>query len=201
MPLTRSSLLLQLGGAAAERAWQEFLHVYRPIIDRAVYQTGIPSQDHDDAVQEVLIQLIRVLPTFSYQKQRGFFRHWLRRVTTNKAIDFHRRRSRQPLPTDQVEVITAPEETETWVREFRVSLLKSAMTSIKREVRPRTWECFRLHGIEQLPAQETARRLSISVNAVYVNTSRVMVRLRQFCEFHGENFNEKSNAFPKLHTT
>ena len=189
----RTTVPVILQGETAERAWQEFLQVYRPLIDRAVYRTGILPQDHYDAVQEVLMQLLRVLPTFSYQKQRGFFRHWLRHVTTNKAIDFRRRRSGVPVPTDQVESISCTEDSESGVREFRAGLLKSAMISIESEFRPRTWQCFLLHGIEQLSAQETAGRVGVSINAVYVNTSRVMTRIREFCEFHGEDLLDESS--------
>lgn len=188
MPATRSSLLLQLGSESAENAWQEFLRIYRPLIDRAVRKVGVPPQDHEDAVQDVLMQLVKVLPTFSYQKRRGFFRHWLRHVTRNKAIDFRRRRSGVPVPSDQLDPCTVHDDPAAWLREFRQGLLQSAMTCVEPEFRPRTWQCFVLHVIEQRPAADTALHVGVSVNAVYVNASRVVARLREFCEFHGEEF-------------
>jgi len=190
--MTRSSLLLELGNAQAEDAWKEFLEIYRPLIDRTIRRSGISAHDHEDAVQEVLIQLLRVLPTFSYQKEKGFFRHWLRRVTMNKAIDFRRRRSNWPNATDQLDTVMMAEDHSHWVREFQRGLVQSAMTCIESEFRPRTWNCFLLHLWERRSAQETAMRSGVSVNAVYVNCSRVLARLREFCEFHGEDFDAES---------
>ncbi|WP_437193829.1 RNA polymerase sigma factor [Planctomicrobium sp. SH527] len=195
MSATRSSLLTQLKGEAAEHAWEEFLKIYRPLILRTVRGAGVRPQDIDDAVQDVLVQLLRVLPTFSYQRKRGFFRHWLRHVTTNKAIDFHRRRTGCLNIGDQLEGVSSPVSDDHWMREFRLGMLQTAMASLESEFRSNTWKCFVLHALENRPAEETARAVGVSTNAVYINTSRVVSRLREFCEFHGEVLCEEVSAF------
>lgn len=197
MSATRSSLLIQLQGDAAEHAWGEFLKIYQPLITRAVRGAGVRPQDLDDAVQEVLVQLLRVLPTFSYQRKKGFFRHWLRHVTTNKAIDFHRRRIGALKVSDQLESVSSPESDDQWMREFRLGLLQTAMASLESQFRRNTWKCFVLHALENQSAEATARAVGVSVNAVYINTSRIVSRLREFCEFHGESLCEEVLAFDK----
>ncbi len=197
MTATRSSLLMELRSENGNAAWSEFLRIYRPLIAGAVRKAGITGQDHDDVVQEVLVQLLKVLPTFSYQKRRGFFRHWLRQVTTNKAIDFHRRRVGQPVPSGELATFSTRESAAAWTREFQLGVLQAAMTSVEPEFRPRTWQCFLLHAIEHGAAHDVASRVGVSINAVYVNTSRVLTRIREFCEFHGEDLiDEGASGLP-----
>ncbi|SFJ62844.1 sigma-70 family RNA polymerase sigma factor [Planctomicrobium piriforme] len=193
MAVTRSSLLLQLREGAAHAAWDEFLELYRPLITSTLARSGVPAHEIDDALQEVVMQLLRVLPGFRYQKQRGFFRGWLRRVTTNKAIDLHRKQSGMPATCEAPE--SWPDDRsagEAWDREFQLGLLKSAMKCVEPEFRTKTWQCFQLRVLEGRSGEEVARQLGVSENAVYVNCSRVTGRLREFCEFHGEDLHHET---------
>jgi RNA polymerase sigma-70 factor (ECF subfamily) len=191
--LTHSSLLVQLRDGSSSPAWEEFVVTYQPLIQQTLRATGIATSDLDDAVQDVLLKLLHVLPTFAYQRQRGFFRHWLKRVTRNTARDRQRRRQLPTLPADFVEDIPATEQR--WDSEFERALLQTAVRQIQAEFRPRTWKCFEHHLIQGATAQTTALQVGVSVNAVYVNCSRVTARLREFCEFYGEEMTDE----PPLH--
>lgn len=191
MHLTHSSLLVQLRDGSSSPAWEEFVVTYQPLIQRTLRATGISASDLDDAVQDVLLKLLHVLPAFAYQRQRGFFRHWLKRVTRNTARDRQRRRQLPTLPADSVEDLPAAEQR--WDSEFERALLQTAVRQIQGEFRPRTWKCFEHHLIQGDTAQATALQVGVSINAVYVNCSRVTARLREFCAFYGEEMTDESS--------
>ena len=46
---------------------------------------------------------------------------------------------------------------------------------------PRTWACFERHILGHEPAADVARDLGLTVNAVYVNSSNVLSRVRAKC--------------------
>jgi len=184
---TRSSLLLDLQQGNGHQSWEEFVQLYRPLIAHAARKAGLRRQELDDLIQTVLLQLVKVLPTFCYQRERGFFRNWLYRVATNQAIDLHRRRTHERLVhvsdnLDVAEQARSPEEDTA----FDEELLQAAMRCVEREFRPRTWACFIHRMVDQKPANEISRELGLSENAVFINASRVLGRLREFCVFHGE---------------
>ncbi|WP_437230068.1 RNA polymerase sigma factor [Planctomicrobium sp. SH661] len=178
---------LRNGGSQAD--WLDFVEIYRPLIISAIRRAGVPSQDIEDVTQAVLLQLVKVLPAFSYQKERGFFRSWLRRVAMNHAIDL-RRKQRFPIVwiPEFDEPVQPQVEDGMFEKEFRQELLQAALKTIRPEFRPKTWECFLLRTFGERSAAQAALELNLTENAVFINTSRVLARLREFCAFHGEFF-------------
>jgi RNA polymerase sigma-70 factor (ECF subfamily) len=187
MTVTRSSLLLQLQRGGNPLAWRTFVDLYRPLIAHAVRDAGAGTDDVDDLVQEVLLKLVRVLPTFAYRRERGCFRGWLRRVAANQTRDRQRGRKTSPRPLANAAIVAArnPDE-DAWRREFRLRLIGVALHQARADERPRTWQCFSSHVLECRSAAEVSREIGVSENAVYVNSSRVLSRIREFCALHGE---------------
>lgn len=198
MPVTRSSLLARLRQDDSGASWREFTALYQPLIERFARTAGISGSDIDDVVQDVLIQLLRALPSFAYRKERGHFRQWLRRITVNKSIDVHRKSARSPVPHACVDDV--PEDSRgiesSWTREFRLQLVRAALQHIRPDVRPRTWDCFAGHVLQQRSAAEVSRQVGVSENAVYVNSTRVIARVREFCAFHGEDLEDGHTRLP-----
>jgi len=195
MPPTRSSLLLNLQQENDPGSWRKFVEIYRPLIVHAARQTGVCTQDVDDVVQMVLLQLLKSLPGFSYQRERGFFRSWLRRITINKAIDLGR--SRQRLAMRHVEMTRYQDQMKSQSEpdsEFDAEFLQAAMRGIRTEFRTRTWDCFVLKTFGQKSAAEISQELGLSENAVFINTSRVLSRIREFCLLHGEELNHDAHT-------
>lgn len=186
MPATRSSLLLNLQHPSGQGRWDEFIQRYRPLIAHAVRRTGIPSQDQDDVIQSILLQLLKVLPTFAYQREKGFFRNWLRRIATNQALDWHRKQSRSRSVVVYNEALAGLPSRDEEQERFDHELLQAALRSVRAEFRPRTWECFEQRILQQKSAAQIASDLNLSENAVFINTSRVLSRVREFCHLHGE---------------
>src|ERR1043165_772124 len=59
-------------------AWQRFDSLYRPLLQTWLRRYSIRPQDADDLVQQVLEVVVREMPHFHYDAQKGKFRSWLR---------------------------------------------------------------------------------------------------------------------------
>jgi RNA polymerase sigma-70 factor (ECF subfamily) len=187
MPVTRSSFLLRFRQGADEVHWREFLDLYRPLIERTIRRSGMTDADVDDILQDVLIQLLKALPGFDYQKDRGRFRSWLRRVTLNKIHDCRRRQREIAWPECGADIPDPAVSPDEWRAAFRLEVLRFAIRTARGDVRERTWQCFYRHVLEQHSAAEVSRQVGVTENAVYVNSSRVIDRIRKICLQHGED--------------
>jgi RNA polymerase sigma-70 factor (ECF subfamily) len=161
-------------------AWSRFVRLYTPLLHSWAKRQGFNDSDADDLTQEVLLKLMRELPSFS-RKDGHSFRGWLFRVTSNVCHDFRRRRATRRLPS--VDGLSGAEEEPALVEfeevEFRKSLVESGLALIKTEFEANTWAAFEQMMILNRPVAEIATSLGISKNAVYIGKSRVLTRLRE----------------------
>src|SRR5437588_233056 len=92
------------------------------------------------------------------------------------AIDF---RTSQDIPVEVAMAdLPARGEEESWNQEFERQLFVVAADLIRPVFSETTWQAFQLAAIEGQSGQEVAAALGISVAAVYLAKSRVMVRLK-----------------------
>jgi RNA polymerase sigma-70 factor (ECF subfamily) len=104
---TPASLLLRLRQADGPRAWEEFVHLYTPLLYRWARRAGLAGADAADLVQDVFALLLVKLPEFHYDRH-GSFRAWLRTVTLNKWRENLRRRGRVPHQLDNAALAELP---------------------------------------------------------------------------------------------
>src|SRR5262245_41203241 len=90
---TRSSLLERVSRSPDDPGWAEFDGLYRAFLIRICGQLGIPGEEAKDISQEVLADLVRKLPDFSYDREKGSFRGWLRQRVRWKVWDVSKRPS------------------------------------------------------------------------------------------------------------
>ena len=178
MHTTPPSLLEQLHRPDDERAWCRFAALYTPLLFYWARRVGLREPDAADLVQEVFAVLVRKLPDFIYDRDKGF-RNWLRTVLLNKWREI-RRRPPPPAPVgalpdaeDDDHVAALAEE------EFQRRLVVRALELMQAEFQPSTWKACWEHVVAGRPAAEVATELGLSVNAVYLAKSRVLRRLRQ----------------------
>jgi RNA polymerase sigma-70 factor (ECF subfamily) len=169
-------MLLRLRNFQDVAAWRTFADVYGRLVYRYCRRRGLQEADAVDVTQEVLVQVSRSMPRFEYQPQRGRFRGWLATVTRNKLNRFWKRN----LTTKQLCVEDAPATCDlTWDDEYHQMLLAAAVERTKPHFEPLTWQAFELVWFDELAAAETARRLKLPIERVYVAKSRVLKRLQQ----------------------
>ena len=134
----------------------------------------------EDLVQEVLVKLVRKLPTYERRENKSF-RGWLFQVTVNQCRDFRRRKATRPLPGDDglaavADSATVPNLEE---EEYRRLLIRRALDLVRPDFNDQTWAAFVGVMVEGRAATEVAVTLGISVNAVYLARNRVLTRLRE----------------------
>lgn len=177
MHTTPPSLLEQLRRPGDQLAWQRFVDLYTPLLFYWARRVGLQDSDAADLVQEVFALLVRELPKFTYDQNKGF-RNWLRTVLLNKWREIGRRHA---LPTaSAVPERAVPDEIAALAEEeFRRHLAVRALELMKDEFRPATWKACWEYIVVGRPAAEVAAELGMSVNAVYLAAGRVLRRLRQ----------------------
>jgi RNA polymerase sigma-70 factor (ECF subfamily) len=169
----------------AEDAWKRFVDLYTPLIFFWARKLGLQEPDAADLVQEVLALLVQKMPAFVYERQ-GSFRGWLRIVLRNKWRERQRGRNRASPPGGAAaleDVADSDEGLDVTEAEFQRELTRRALELMQSEFQPNTWKACWEHVAEGRQAADIARELGITVNAVYLATSRVLRRLRQ--EFAG----------------
>jgi len=177
---TPVSLLERLRLPAAQAAWERFVRLYTPLLYYWARRVGAPPDEADELVQEVFVLLVPKLPDFTYDRSKSF-RSWLRKVTLNKWREVQRR---QPVPTQapkaELENLASPDSAaELWEAEYRDRLVNRALDLMRTDFQPITWKAFWEHRVAGRSAPEVAADLGVSVNSVYLATSRVLRRLRE----------------------
>src|SRR5215472_11518479 len=86
---TRQSLL-QRAQAGQEESWKDLVDLYRPLIFAWLNRQGVPARDLEDLSQEVLLSVVKQLPSFQHSGNRGAFRCWLRTIVCRRTADYWR---------------------------------------------------------------------------------------------------------------
>lgn len=180
MPQTRPSLLLRVRSQQDSSSWKEFTATYTQVINHYARSYGRCEDDQLDIAQNVWVILCRIMPSFDYQPARGGFRNLLRKIVKTSAIDWIRRRGQIQLCNDTVEQATSRGDLDISLDEQKCALLRS-LEMIRGRSTPVAWNCFERHVLDRQPARDVALQLGVSDNAVYVNSSRVLDRVRSCC--------------------
>jgi RNA polymerase sigma-70 factor (ECF subfamily) len=187
-PLTRVTLLARLRNGNDTQAWQEFVHLYGPIIYRFARQRGLQDADAADLMQDVLRSVARHVGQWHYDRRKGTFRGWLYTITRNKIYNFLLAQRRRPRASgdeshhERLDSAPARDDTDSpdaaWEREYQRQLSWQAMERVRHEFQPNTWQAFWLTAVEGKAAAEVGEQLKMSPGAVYVAKCRVLARLR-----------------------
>ena len=183
--MTSASLLERLRRPdPAASDWQRLDAMYAPLIRAWIARLPGIGTEADDLTQEVLIVLVRELPTFQRERD-GSFRVWLRRVTVNRVRTWRRSRKRLPLvgldPAD--DFLTRLEDpasdlADEWDREHNRHVRDRLFAAIRRDFEPATWEAFTLFALDGLSAAEAGARTGMTAAGVVSAKARVLKRLR-----------------------
>lgn len=181
---TSPSIFLRLGrGAPGERelAWEEFHRRYAPIVVGFSRNAGLPAQEADDVLQDVMLGFYRHSPEFHYDPAKGHFRGYLKRATLN-AI---RKRRRAAAIQAVAQAILEEQEDEAnpeWDRHWEEQQMTRAVEEARRRFDPRTFEAFELYALRGVPAETVAAQLGMSLNSVQQAKSRVLRIVRSIAE-------------------
>jgi RNA polymerase sigma-70 factor (ECF subfamily) len=204
MDRTRSKLLIQVRDPADGRAWGEFVALYEPLLTAYLRKRGLGAEDARDVVQEVFARLVKALPGFELDRQRGRFRTWLWQICQSALGDWARQRRRQARAADAwLDRLSEPrpaseaDSDDEWAGMHRRRILAFALETVRARSTPKSWACFERHLLQRRPSAEVARELGLTVNAVNVNGSRILVRVRKICEEHLEGLADGLEPLPE----
>src|SRR5688572_12924982 len=91
---TSLSLLDRLCQSPDAGSWDRLVAAYSPLLRNWISRYDVQAADADDLVQDVLVVVMRELPSFRHNQQTGAFRTWLRRIVVNRLRNFWRSRGR-----------------------------------------------------------------------------------------------------------
>jgi RNA polymerase sigma-70 factor (ECF subfamily) len=175
--------------SASELDFQNIYDTYRPQILRYLIRL-VGEPEAEDLAQEVFVKISQALQTFRGESKLST---WLYRIATNAAIDRIRNASfRKDSELGWLEDPNEAEDKDVWTGEETPSLEQQLM-------RKEMYECFVeyvkrlppnyrtvvvLSDLEQMPNNEIAEILSLSLEAVKIRLHRGRTRLLQELKTH-----------------
>ncbi len=164
-------------------AWNRIVELYSPLLLKWCRLTGVPHAEVHDIVQEIFVVLLREIPDFEYDSQKGSFRNWLKTIATNKCREYFRRRAAKE---NRERAVAVNQETEFddsiekfWEQEYEALLWRSAIQIMKTEFEESTWQACWEFIVSGRSAKEIGQELNMSEGAVYVAKSRVLKKIRE----------------------
>ena len=189
MDETRQSLLLRAQTGETD-AWKDLTDLYRPLILGWLNRQGVPARDLEDLSQEVLLSVVKHLPSFQHSGNRGAFRTWLRTIVCRRAADYWRaldarsQASGGSGATAALQLIVDPDSelNRQWDQEHDRYVIRCLLDLVEAEFEPTTRRAFQRLALDGASGAEVAEELGMSVAAVYVAKSRVLQRIREEAE-------------------
>ena len=184
---TRLSLLVRLRDARDDAAWSQFVDLYAPLVFGYARKQGLQDADAADLTQDVLQAVSGGIRRLDYDPRRGSFRGWLFTVVRNKLRNFlaaQKRPGRGSGDTDAqllLQELPARKDDQTawWDQEYERRVFAWAAEQVRGAFQESTWQAFWQTAVEGRTGPEVARRLGLTVAAVYLAKGRVMDRLKQ----------------------
>ena len=120
--------------------------------------------------------------SFDYDPNRGKFRAWLGTISANQIKSYLDRRAKRVAQAEEYmnsgdEPYVDPDTD--WVNIFSERVLSTACLRIRTEFEETTWKSFEGTWLKNQKAADIALSLSIPIQNVYVNKSRVLRRLEE----------------------
>ena len=186
---TRKSLLLR-AQTGEENAWKDLTDLYRPLILGWLKRQGVATRDIDDLSQDILLSVVKYLPTFEHSGRPGAFRSWLRTIVCSRTIDYWRAQDAGTQASGASDAAAALQQIEDphsdlnrrWDEEHDRYVLGCLLDLVEEEFEPATLQAFRRLTLDGVSGAEAAEELGLTVPAVYMAKSRVLKRIRQEAE-------------------
>lgn len=192
---TRQSLLSRLKNWADQESWKVFFDTYWKLIYNTAIKAGLTDAEAQDVVQETIISVMKSIPDFKYDAERGSFKGWLLKLTRwrivdqmqkrQQGIDHRKRETRTSTRTATVERLPDPNGMkleEAWEEEWEQNLTDAAIERVKRKVDPKHYQIFDLYAVKGWPVMKVARTLKTNRGRVYLIKHRITNLIRKEIE-------------------
>lgn len=162
--------------------WTELVRRYWRVVFGYARQQGLTAADAEDFTQEILAELVRVLPSFELDGEKGSFRSFLFTMVRRRLIDRYRTQNSHAELSERLEWREFEPPDAAWESQWRRSLLRLALDEAARAVEPATYQAFQLVVINGWSPKRAAEFLDLSVDSVYQAKARVLRHAREVVE-------------------
>lgn len=189
---TDTTLLERLTSLDDQTAWQEFFDRYWPLVIHYAMGVGLKRTQAEDVLQETMVVLMRVMPRFKYDRERGRFRGYLKTVVQRLCYRTMARNASSPPmvnldsmpdsvgadPTPNIaeKLQSQAEDGKLWERSLFEAALKAVFADPR--VDERTRQIFKAYVLQNKSVPSVAQRFNVEPNAVYQIKNRLMSRVR-----------------------
>ena len=178
---TRKSLIERILDGD-EESWDTFYANYSRLVYAIGERSGLPADDCEDLVQEVMRTIFNNKDRFRYDSSAGMFRTYLTGIVKHKVCDFYRRRDDRVITMGEEAVLEAAEPAnrleDVCAEEWKNHLLNVALMELREKVDPGTFDAFQMYVLQERQPRDVADALSISESSVYVYKNRCVKHLR-----------------------
>lgn len=187
IPETSTTLLKDLGSDATHKRWTEFSDRYAPMM-QAYMRERFPSLEADDIIQETLVSLVTILPSYRHSPEdKGAFHNYLTGIMRRKALKALGKSSaaqRRDKAYAGAEMISRGEGADAAYRQWREAILELALRELLADdtIQSRTREVFRRVAVNGEPPGDVARSFGIERNAVDQIKSRMTAKLKAIAD-------------------
>jgi RNA polymerase sigma-70 factor (ECF subfamily) len=181
---TNSSLLRTIKSLSNAPGWTAFYETYGPLVERFAAKFGLTFAEREDVVQITMLQVVKKIPTFEYDRERGSFKAWLFKSAKWRILDIIRDRpkntfdfEREPRADDD-----APPRAwepsvsifeKIWDQEWEGQLLRDALEEVRKKVSGVHFQIFCLNVLEDLPARRVAEMVGVRTAQVHLVKCRI----------------------------
>ena len=192
---TRRSLLSRLKNWNDNESWRVFFDTYWQLIYNTAIRAGLNDAEAQDVVQETIISVLKSIPNFRYDPNKGTFKGWLLRLTQRRIVDQGRKRQKGPGDfqqqnfngraddeTDLLERIPDPtggQMEAIWDAEWEQNLLAAALERTKAKVDLKQYQIFDLYAVKGWKVSEVARVMGVNPGQVYLIKHRIQKILQK----------------------
>lgn len=159
-----------------ESRWARFYRDYAPLMEQTLTKRGISHADAEEAIQDTLLELVKIMPTYKYDKARkGAFHSLLFKIAQNKAVDRMRKAKANAEKIARFAAEPVMPSEEDWRREtFNIALRRVFADPLVGEA---SKIAFRRHVQQGESAETVAAELGITTNNLYQIKNRLKQRI------------------------
>lgn len=164
--------------------WRRFYGMYAPLIRLHGRDCGIKTAHIDDLIQDVMITISRQIKNFTYQRDLGKFRNFLRKIIRARAMDMLRKIYRQELHLPELGLQEEAVLDDQYDQEWRDHVRKVSLLLLKQSVSPRHYQIFDFLDIQNRKVREIATLYNLPESTIYSIRNRTEEKLRLIIKEH-----------------